>query len=134
MAAVQKALFSSGILLVTAILFALRVDKSVDWNWFLIFIPLWLFDAVMITYIIVNIIIHFRTSLCGNVDRNDMTKNRKYGLLVFCVFKIAFQVLLCLRLEGFQISLYYVLIPLWAVLVAGLVDNFFVLKATSPYR
>ncbi|GFO45737.1 transmembrane protein 60 [Plakobranchus ocellatus] len=134
MAAVQKAIFSSGILLITAILFALRVDNTVDWNWFLIFIPLWLFDAVMITYLIVNIIIHFRTAFCGNVDRNDMTKNRKYGLLVFCVLKITFQILLCLRLEDFYISLYYVLIPLWIILVAGLIDNFFVLKASGAYR
>ncbi|BFZ11397.1 hypothetical protein BsWGS_14436 [Bradybaena similaris] len=133
MAAVHKALFTWFTILVFLILFVLRADAKVDWNWFLIFIPLWLFDAVMVTYILVNIIIHFRSAYCVTVDRNDMTKNRKYGLLAVCTLKIVFQVLLCLRLENFNISLYFVLIPFWMMVIAGLLDNFRVLIADHPY-
>lgn len=68
------------------------------------------------------------------IDRNDMTKSRKYSLLGICILKIVFQVLLCLRLENFDISLYYVLVPLWTMFVAGLIDNFRVLIADQPYR
>lgn len=52
MGGVHKALFTWFISLVFLILFLLRADGKVDWNWFIIFIPMWLFDAAVITYII----------------------------------------------------------------------------------
>ncbi|XP_005103569.1 transmembrane protein 60 [Aplysia californica] len=135
MATVHKALFTWFVTLIFFILFVLRADDTVDWNWFLIFIPLWIFDAAIMIYIIVNIIIHYRSPhYLHHVDRNEMTMKRKYALLVCCLFKIAFQFLVCLRLEYFSISLYYVLIPLWIMLAAGLGDNFRVLVAKVPYR
>ncbi|CAL1548096.1 unnamed protein product [Lymnaea stagnalis] len=134
MAAVHKALFTWFIILVFFIIFVLRADGKVECNWFLIFIPMWLFDGAVITYIIVNIIMHFRSAYNPNVDRNDMTKRRKYALVICTLLKLVFQFLLCLRLENFNISLYFVLIPLWTLFIAGLVDNFCVLIARHPYR
>jgi len=135
MAAVSKALITWFLTLIFFILFVLRADETVLWNWFLIFIPLWMLDVVVIIYIVVNVIIHYRLpSHLYRVDRNEMTMRRKFGLLSCCLLKMAFQLLLCLRLEQFSISVYFVLIPLWTLLAAGLVDNSRVLMFKGPYR
>ncbi|KAK6960350.1 transmembrane protein 60, partial [Biomphalaria glabrata] len=52
MSVVPKALFTWFLILVFFILLVLRVDEKVEWNWFIIFIPLWLLDASVLTFII----------------------------------------------------------------------------------
>ncbi|KAK6960349.1 transmembrane protein 60, partial [Biomphalaria glabrata] len=81
-----------------------------------------------------NMVMHYVKLYIQNVDRNEMTKTRKYVLIVCCLLKIIFQVLLCLRLENFPINLYLVLIPFWTLFIAGLIDNFRVLVLRHPYR
>lgn len=122
MAVIHRALFTWFTVLVFLILLVLRLDHKVEWNWFLIFIPLWLFDAVVVIYITVNMIVH-----CKNgYDRNELTMRRKAWFMASVVLKMSFQVLLCLKVQYFDdiISTYIVMIPFWLVLSGASFDVF----------
>ncbi|XP_041360767.1 transmembrane protein 60-like [Gigantopelta aegis] len=121
MAVMHRALFTWFTVLIFLILLVLRLDNKVLWNWFLIFTPLWLFDAVVIIYITVNMIVH-----CKNgYDRNDLTMPRKLWFMATVVLKLTFQVMLCLKWEYFSfISLYIIMIPFWLLTSGACLDVF----------
>ena len=95
MAVVHRALFTWFTTLDFLIFLVLKLDAKINWNWFLIFIPLWVFDVVVIIYLSVNMIIH-----CKNgYDRNhsDLSLRRKGWFIAAAVLKLMFQVRLTLR-------------------------------------
>lgn len=119
MAILHRALFTWFIVLTFLILMVLKLDNKVDWNWFLIFTPMWLFDAVVTIYVTFKMIVH-----CKNgYDRTDLTMRRKIYYMLGVFLKLSFQVLLCMRLQYYEIiRLLYVMIPLWILLLQTLVD------------
>ncbi|KAK7489383.1 hypothetical protein BaRGS_00019327 [Batillaria attramentaria] len=123
MAVIHRALFTWFTTLDFLIFLVLKLDGKINWNWFLIFIPLWVFDAVVVIYLTVNMIIH-----CKNgYDRNhsDLSLRRKGWFLACAVLKMVFQVLLCLKLQYVQsLSLYFVMIPFW-ILATGAAGDIF---------
>lgn len=120
MALLHKALFTWFIVLVFLVLLVLRLDERVSWNWFLIFIPLWVFDGVCIIYIVINMIMHCK----NDYDRNEagMSMKRKIWFIVTALLKIIFQILVCLKLQYYNLTLYYVLIPFWALIIGVIID------------
>ena len=119
MALIHKALLTWFAVLVFLILLVLRLDNKVTWNWFFIFTPMWLFDAVVTIYIAFNMIVH-----CKNgYDRTELTMRHKVHYTVGVFLKLSFQVLLCMRLQYYpKIELYYVMIPLWLLFSKAIVD------------
>lgn len=124
MAIIQRALFTWFIVLVFLILMVLRLDKKVSWNWFLVFIPMWVFDAVVIIYITFKMIVHCKNGYDHRVDLNiSLTKKGFYMAAV--LLKLSFQVLLCMRLQYYpEIDLKYVMIPFWILMSKAIYDVF----------
>ncbi|GAB6018676.1 Transmembrane protein 60 [Chamberlinius hualienensis] len=173
MAVLHRALFTWFLLLIFMILVVLRLDEKTSWNWFIVFIPMWIFDSVLLAYVLLKLITHCKqlhqkqqlqsrdlntgpfpippipgaintgTGSSGTSDsvyisatlarRGRFNRNTsaavaiKRRLMYLCgiLVKIAFQAILCLKLENFQeLSLYYVFVPLWIVLISTSVDVF----------
>lgn len=121
MAVVHRALFTWFLLLVFLILMVLRLDEKTSWNWFIVFIPMWLFDTIMLIYVVLKIVTHCKT---GH-DGLWLTMSRKAWYLAGVFLKIAFQTTLCAKLEYQKdLALYYVFIPLWLVLLGVCIDVF----------
>ena len=121
MAVLHRSLFTWFICLVFFILLVLRLDEKAVLNWFIIFIPMWLFDTIILVYIVFHMITHCKS---GH-DRNEQTMPRKIRCLLSVILKLAFQLLMCIRLEYHpDMPLYYVLIPLWLLLLDVTVDVF----------
>lgn len=123
MALLHRALFTWFMFLVFFILLVLRLDSKVSWNWFLIFIPLWLFNTVVLIYILFNMTVHCKNGYM--YDRNELSMKRKGWFLCSILLKLCFEVLLCIKLEYFSdMELYYVMVPLWILLAGGTGDVF----------
>ena len=114
MATLHRALFTWFMLLIFVILLVLRLDDKAAWNWFIIFIPMWVFDGIIVIYILCHMISHCKSG----PDRTGMTMARKVWFLISMMLKLTFQVLICVRLEyGSWLSLYYVMVPAWVLLI-----------------
>lgn len=110
-----RALLTWIILLVFLILLVLRLDDKVTWNWFIIFIPLWLFDVIIVIYIVFFMIKH----CTSGVDQGNYTMLRKSWCLGCVALKVLFQVLICLRLQYIRtMGTFIILIPMWVLLLA----------------
>lgn len=122
MAIIHRALFTWFIVLVFLILMVLRLDRKVNWNWFLVFIPMWVFDAVVIIYITFKMIVHCKNGFDHRSDFN-ISVSRKVFYMCAVLLKLSFQVLLCMRLQYYrQIDLKYVMIPFWLLLGKAIID------------
>ena len=115
MAFIHRALFAWFTYLSFLILLVLRLDKWTKWSWFIVFIPMWLHDGILL----LQSIFHFR---------NMTSTRRKIWNLVRVILKLTAQILLCLKLDFFDLysptilPLYYVMIPVWIVLAVTLCD------------
>ncbi|XP_076178907.1 transmembrane protein 60 [Ptiloglossa arizonensis] len=69
MAVVHRALFTWFILLIFLILLDLRLDQRIQWNWFIVFIPMWLYDHILLIYRVFNMISHCKNERVINLRR-----------------------------------------------------------------
>lgn len=121
MAVNHRALFTWFMLLVFLILLVLRMDGKVTWNWFIIFIPMWVFDALMAAYISFYMILHCKNGF----EVLDYTMTRKVFFLVCLLLKMSFQVMLCLRLQYYHhLASYFLMMPVWVLLLTVCSDVF----------
>ncbi|XP_063231046.1 transmembrane protein 60 [Bacillus rossius redtenbacheri] len=122
MAVLHRALFTWFILLVFLILLVLRLDSRTEWNWFIVFVPLWAYDVILLIYVLFSMI-----SLCkSGHDRLSRSLHRKILYMVVVVLKMVAQVVICLNLEypAWNMPFYYVMIPLWLLLPLLSIDVF----------
>lgn len=129
MAVLHRALFTWFICLMFLILLVLRLDERVRWSWFIVLIPLWLYDSILLIYLVFSIISNCR----NHHDRFLPTMRRKIWYILAIVLKLAAQVMLCIRLEdnGVKLSLLYVMIPVWIILPIATADVFISLFDSS---
>jgi len=121
MAVLHRALFTWFICLMFLILLVLRLDERVRWSWFIVFIPLWLYDSILLIYLVFSMVSHCRTSH----DRFQRSILRKLWYILLVVMKQAAEMMLCIKLEGIaNISHMVVMIPVWIILCASTVDVF----------
>ncbi|KAH8296875.1 transmembrane protein 60 [Drosophila serrata] len=104
----HRALFTWFIVLVFFILLCLRLEPRTNWNWFVTFTPLWIFDVIIIIYVIIKFIRKWR-----NLNRlTDLLFLYKWNI-AGVLLTIASQVMICLRLEyPHQIPIYVTIAPL----------------------
>jgi hypothetical protein len=98
-----------------------RIDGSLKWNWFCVFIPLFFLQ----TLFLFNVVILFgRNYGCTSYNKFKLAKIFLLGLSL--VFVFAFEILLCLKLEYYKesLKLTYVFIPFWALLCICIVFLF----------
>lgn len=104
------------------ILCVIRLDRKTLWLWHLVFIPLWILDAITITALILLSIIHFKSGHDPYTEL-DLGKWRKIWLLYLFVWKLTFLLTLCAKLDGLTTASYFfVFIPLWILLISAAAD------------
>ncbi len=110
MTPVLSAVFTVFQLIIFFTFVTLKLDNSIDWNWFLTFIPLFILQAILLLDTVVLIV------------RNHMKLKFSHKLFKLILFLISivliflFEILLCLNLEEY-INIKYVLVflPFWIV-------------------
>ncbi|XP_048410540.1 transmembrane protein 60 [Stegostoma tigrinum] len=115
----QRVLMTWLFTLLFLIVLVLKLDDQTPWNWILIFMPLWIFDTILLMMLIVKIIRRCKSGY----DRNS--NNLKKDVWYFCamLFKLSFLLALSARLEHFsQMKLTFVFIPLWLLLIGAVGD------------
>ncbi|XP_023340510.1 transmembrane protein 60-like [Eurytemora carolleeae] len=127
MAVLHRALFTWFITLIFLILIVLRLDQRVRWSWFIVFVPMWLYDCILLVYLIFLMGSHRRTSN----DRWQRGAARHIFCFVGLILKVTAEILLCLKLEGSILNLYYVMIPVWMGLPVLTLDVFLSLFQTD---
>jgi len=101
------------------IFLVIRLDEAVTWNWFITFIPLWIYDAISIIYLGVEIALPRRQY--SNPD--DSAKGRKIWNLIAVILMMTFQTLLCAYLQyDWGLALYHVMIPVWFLFMGCIID------------
>ncbi|XP_075160807.1 transmembrane protein 60 [Haematobia irritans] len=117
----HRALFTWFIVLVFLILVCLRLDPRTHWNWFLVFIPLWVFDGILIIYVIIKIVRKWR-----NLKRLKELLIDYQFYIGGVLLKVASQLMICLCLEypELEISIFVTMIPIWTLLSASVVYVF----------
>lgn len=106
--------------MLSVIFVLLKVDSFITWNWFLVLIPMWLYDIIVITYW------GLKVGLSRRYTQPSMTRSnyiRSLWRLISTLFKLTFQVLLCVYLQyDVGVRLVYVMIPLWCILLGTIIE------------
>lgn len=87
MAVLHRALCTWFVCLIFLILLALRLDKKTRWSWFIVFIPMWIYDGVLLVYLTFNMI----TSCKNGGERRRTQLHRKLWYLACAMLKLTFQ-------------------------------------------
>jgi len=96
----------------------LKLDKLITWNWFLIFIPMWIYDLVVILYWGLKIGLRHR-----NTDSRERNSAQNIWRIVSGCLKLFFELLLCIYLQyDYNLKLFYVFIPFWSLLLGLVVE------------
>ena len=83
-----------------------RLDQSIKWNWFLVFIPLFCLQAC---FFIDNILL-----LVKNRFNSKLKLLKLLAFLVANALLLTFEMLLCLKLEIYNsIKTSFIFIPIW---------------------
>lgn len=122
MAFLHRALFTWFVFLGFLILLVLKLDGRIQWNWFVIFIPLWFYEGTLFICTIFSLMSLFKTGL----NRSSNRVQRQWLSLAIIVLKIASKMTCCLKLENatLNISMFYVMAPFWIILSLLIVDVF----------
>uniref|UniRef100_A0A1B0GLZ1 Uncharacterized protein n=1 Tax=Phlebotomus papatasi TaxID=29031 RepID=A0A1B0GLZ1_PHLPP len=115
MTLVHRALFTWFVVLLFLILLCLRLETRTHWNWFVVFIPLWIFDTILLIYVLIKIVTKWR-----NLTRLKELLIQYQSYICTVLLKIAIQIMICLKLEypGLELSIFTVMIPIWILLPA----------------
>lgn len=102
---------SATLLLLLFVIFAgLKAGEAIGWRWSVVFIPLWVLDGAILLFILKDWVAYCRR------DKHDLEAEEEGGLpgigaFVFACF-LALQILVDVRLEGYNIAPIVVVIPL----------------------
>lgn len=105
--------------LITVIFLVVRADGESKWNFFLIFIPVLVYDGSLMIAVLSRIIRHSRRRF----HDNERSIKRKLWFLLLLILNFIFVCLVCSKLDGHVVfSWYYVFIVLWTFLILVGVD------------
>lgn len=121
MSLVQRVLLSWFFSLVFLIMLVLKLDSKIHWNWFLIFLPVWTFDTILILMLIIRMVGRCKPDFDQRDDEESLKKRLWY--LAALLLKLAFCLILCSRLERLiDLWVSVVCVPLWVLLGGALVE------------
>uniref|UniRef100_UPI00398E4B29 transmembrane protein 60-like n=1 Tax=Pristiophorus japonicus TaxID=55135 RepID=UPI00398E4B29 len=119
MSLAQRVLLTWLFTLLFLIVLVLKLDETLLWNWFLVFIPLWIFDAVLLVLLTVKLVGRCKAG-------HERHVRRKVCYLCAVLLKLAFLLALCARLEHYAAAaaakLSCILAPLWLLLLGAIGD------------
>lgn len=130
MTLVQRALFTWFVVLVFCIFLCLRLEVHTQWNYFIVFIPLWVFDAILLIHVIIKIITKWR-----NLTRLKEILIFYQWYIAAVLLKILTQVMICLKIEypQFQISIYLTTAPVLILFPSMLIYVFANFIKNKPF-
>lgn len=122
MAILHRALFTWFIFLVFLILLCLRLESRTHWNWFIVFIPMWVYDSILLIYVLFHMVSHCR----NGIERFRGTINKHVWYITAIGLKMAAQIIICIKLEYNKVNLpiYLVMMPIWMLLPVLCVEVF----------
>lgn len=122
MAILHRALFTWFILLMFLILLCLRLESKAHWTWFIVFIPMWVFDWILLMYVVFHMISHCR----NGIERFRGTISKNVWYITAIGLKMSGQIIICIKLEYAKVNLpiYVVMSPIWILLVILVVHVF----------
>lgn len=92
-----------------------------QWNWFLIFLPVWVFDGILLLMLTIKMAGRCKPGFDPRNGSPDLRLRAWY--LAAMLLKLAFCLTLCAKLEKLaEVKLTLVCIPLWAMLLGALVE------------
>lgn len=117
----HRALVAWFVALVFLILLVLQLDHRTQWSWFLVLIPIWFWDCLIIIWLALRLFSQRCSQHIGS--RPWYFIKRVVTLMSPILLKITFQSLLCNKLDNpvSGIALYYLFIPLWLLLLAAII-------------
>lgn len=114
MAVLHKVLLAWFLFTVFLVLLALRLDEKTDWNWFIVFVPMWAFDIKLFLYLTIRLM-----KSCKRRHENSREIRRRLWALFCLLLKSAFQICLCTRLQyAPSFPWVFVALPLWILLLS----------------
>lgn len=94
---------------------------QVQWNWFLIFLPVWVFDGILILMLAIKMAGRCKPGYDPRNGSPDLRLRTWY--LAAMLLKLGFCLTLCAKLEKLaDVKLTFVCIPLWTMLLGALVE------------
>lgn len=121
MSLAQRVLLTWIFTLIFLIMLVLKLDSKIHWNWFLIFLPVWTFDAILILILAVKMAGRCKPGYDPREGQQHL--RRRIWYLIALLLKLSFCLTLCARLEKLlDVWLSVVFVPLWALLVGALVE------------
>lgn len=108
---IQRALFTWFITVAFLILLCLRLESRIQWSYFIIFIPIWIYDLILIIWLILELIKRHQ-------HHRVLDSFKKYQFYIYGILlKISSQISICLKLDYNLFKLYIMMIPIWLLLV-----------------
>ncbi|KAM9816326.1 transmembrane protein 60-like [Syngnathus typhle] len=121
MSLVQRVFLSWIFSLIFLIMLVLKLDAKLHWNWFLIFLPVWTLDTILVLLLMVNLV--GRCKANAEQREGDPGAARRLWYLAAMGLKVGFCLSLCTRLERLtDVWLSVVCVPLWVLLGGALVE------------
>lgn len=105
--------------LMTIIFLVVRVDEESNWNYFVVFVPILVYNGILIVVVLSKIGRQMRRRFYDD----GHTLSRKLWFLLLLILTFVFFCLLCSKLNGHvTFSWYYLFIILWIILTLIFVD------------
>ncbi|XP_054161061.1 transmembrane protein 60-like [Oppia nitens] len=142
MSVIHRSLFSLVSLALFVVLVAIKVDNKCDWNWFVVFIPMFVLDLLMCLMLAMKWLRTSPAAAAGLSTASTSATNRWSHSIsmatssaaqrrlyqnIYCLTclltKLTFQVVICLRLDyisGSRLPLYITFIPFWLCIISCL--------------
>ncbi|XP_004642599.1 transmembrane protein 60-like [Octodon degus] len=121
MSLAQRVLLTWLFTLLFLIMLVLKLDEKAPWSWFLILIPVWIFDTILLAMLIVKMAGWCKSGFDPRHGSHNIRKKAWY--LIAMLLKLAFCLARCAKLEQFAaINLLYVFICLQVLLAGALTE------------
>lgn len=117
MAVIHRALATWFLFTLFLIFLIVKLDGRSDWNWFVVFAPMWIMDVKLCTFLMVKIFQNSRRRN-GPIENMTITLKKRAIYLVCVMFKLTFQTLLCLKLQYYaSLNIFFVMLPFWVLII-----------------
>jgi len=99
------------------VLLTIQLQTKQKQSWYLIFMPIWLDDALTALFIICSCV--HSNSCQAMTEMPVFCGSRRCIIFVICLMKIIAQLTLCYKLENqnLQLPMCYVFMPIWTLIV-----------------
>ena len=106
--------------LITTVFLVVRADGESNWNYFMVFVPVLVYNGVLMVVVLSRILRHSRRRF----HDDEQTLKRKLWFLLLLVLNFIFICLLSSKLDRhISFSWYYVFTVLWILLLLVLTDT-----------